>query len=150
MFIQDKATKSIFYSFNPDNDLVLDYIFIFNEEISFYNEIGRFIKDKGFENYISKRKINSNSTQMIHKLKDKDKNNNIYDIGECIIFSNLNENKAKRNKIKNKLVEYEKYYSHYSQFISKFYTIKDNNISENDFIFIKAFSFFIIFDNYYN
>jgi len=54
---------------------------------------------------------------MVHELKDKNKNI----IGKCIIFSKLIENESKRNKIKNMLNEYKKYYSHYNQFISNFY-----------------------------
>jgi len=129
LFIQDKNTNSIFYSFNPDENLLLDYIFILNEEISFYNEIVRYIKDNGLEKYINKRKIKHNSEEMIHKLKDEENNN----IGEIVIFSKLNENDIKRNKIRNKLNEYEKYYNYYNQFISNFNTIKENNFCEYDF-----------------
>ena len=128
LFIQDKTTKSIFYYFNPDKNLALDYIFIFNEEISFYNEIALNIIGKDFAKYINK-KIKKNSTQMVNELKD----NNKKVIGKFIIFSKLKENEIKRNKIKNKLEKYETYYSYYNQFKSKFSTIKDNNISENDF-----------------
>ena len=128
LFIQDKTTKSNFYYFNPDKNLSLDYIFIFNEEISFYNEIHLNIKGKDFAKYINK-KIKKNSTQMVIELKDNNKNA----IGELVIFSKLNKSEIKRNKIKNKLDKYEKYYSSYNQFKSNFCTIKENNISENDF-----------------
>ena len=75
LFIQDKTTKSIFYYFNPDNNLELDYIFIFKEEISFYNEIDQFIKGKGFEKiYITKRIINHNFEQIVHELADRNRN----------------------------------------------------------------------------
>jgi len=129
LFIQDKNTNSIFYSFNPDENLLLNYIFILNEEISFYNEIFRYIKFKGFEKYITKIKIKHNSSEMFHPLKDEEN----YNIGEIVIFNKLNENDIKRNKIRNKLNEYEKYFTRYNQFYSNFFTIKDNNISEYDF-----------------
>jgi len=130
LFIQDKNKNSIFYVFfQYNNNLLLDYIFIFNDEISFYNEVNIYIKDKGFENYINKRKIKNNSTQIVHKLKGKGNS----DLGELIIFSSFKENELKINNIKNKLEEYKEYYSHYNKFISNFFSIKDNNISENNF-----------------
>ena len=75
LFIQDKTTKTIFYTFYQDNNLILNNIFIFKEEIFFYNEIDQFIKGKGFEKiYITKRIINHNSEQIVHELADRNRN----------------------------------------------------------------------------
>ena len=69
VFIQDNKINSIYYTFlvNKNPDLDLYYLFNYDEDITFFNEVKQYIKgkDKSFLNYIAERNINYKNDKIL-------------------------------------------------------------------------------------
>ena len=97
LFIQDKKIKNIFYTYTfvKDNNLEIRFLFKYNKEEEFYKEVKKYIKDKGFNNYLIERNIDVYNINKLNYLENKE--NEV--IGQYINYKILNKNDIKRIKI---------------------------------------------------
>ena len=129
VFIQSKQSDNMFYTyFLPEkNDcLVLSSIFRYLKRNAFYNEVKKYIKGKGWYNYLIKRNLKYNSTSEFNEIKDGD---NI--IGYYKIYQLLDEKLIKEIKSLNLSDPFNKckdIYKSYKEFISKLFSLNDNKI----------------------
>ena len=96
VFIQDKKINSIYYTFFVNNKLNLElyYLFNYDEDLTFFNEVKQYIKDKekGFLNYIAERNINYNKETLIYKELDKQEEDE--KTSKYINFQNMGRNEV--------------------------------------------------------
>ena len=121
VFIQDKKINSMYYTFFINKDLNLDlyYLFNYDEDITFFNEVKQYIKDKekGFLNYIAERNINYNKETLIYKELDKQEQSEKISKNEVGLINIL--------KIKKMINENEKLYSKNNEFWNSVDNLKD-------------------------
>ena len=119
LFIQDKKHNNIFYAFTKDKKNrieLLSYLLKYNNKNQFFDDIEKFIQNKGFDNYIIKKNINFHKSQNIKldNLPNQGKEN----IGEYINYNNINTNTYKEMEIKNSLRKSAIFYPKYNEFIN--------------------------------
>ena len=91
LFIQDKKHNNIFYAFTKDKNNrieLLSYLLKYNNKEHFFDDIEKFIENKGFDNYLLKRNINFYKSQ--NKKLDYLSNQGKENIGEYINYNNIN------------------------------------------------------------
>ena len=135
VFIQDNKINSIYYTFlvNKNPDLDLYYLFNYDEDITFFNEVKQYIKgkDKSFLNYIAERNINYKNDKILtyeelNKQEQEDK------IGKYIYFKNLNSSQITQIntlKIKKMLNENEELFLKNQKFMNSVDNLKVNRIN---------------------
>ena len=133
VFIQDNKINSIYYTFfvNQKLDLDLYYLFYYDEDITFFNEVKQYIKDKkeGFLNYIAERNINYNKETLIYKELDKQEEDEKK--SKYINFQNLGRNdinKINTLKIKKILNENEELLSMNNKFWNSVKKLNDKGV----------------------
>ena len=127
LFIKDKKNKNIFYIYelNKDNILDISILFKYKNDFKFYDEIKRFIKDKGIMNYISERKIEIMNKGKICGLLDSSGDK----IGEYINFKQLSYVEIRKIKIKNNFNKNIILFKNYQKFIKSLSELKDKEIN---------------------
>ena len=92
VFIQDNKINTIYYTFlvNNKSNLDLYYLFNYDEDITFFNEIKQYIKDKGFLNYIAERNINYNKKILAYEELEKHEPDE--KIGKYLNFRDMDKN----------------------------------------------------------
>ena len=130
IFLKDKKYNNIFhiYEFNKHNNLEISISFKYIDEYSFYDEVQRFIKNKGLSDYILKRNID---------FRSKDKSCDLINrsqviIGEYINYKQLSENEIKKINIKNDLNKNIILYNYYKEFINNLWKLTDKKINISD------------------
>ena len=132
LFIQDKTKNNIFYAYTLRKDTSnyhISYLFKYNDDNKFFEEINNYIKDKGFFNYLIERNIEYSNINNTYKLYDQD--NNI--IGDYLCFNKISKKDFKIKKIENAIKNNEKLFSLYHQFF--FNTIININNIHKDLIY---------------
>ena len=129
LFIQDQNDDSTFYSFYYENkNLCIFYYFKYADNITFYEEVKNFIKNKGLYNYIIERNIRYDRKYLIYNLL----NENDYKIGIYIDLKDIDKDEVKKNKMKIILNKNKDLYQLNKKFAEKINNLKDNNIEMSD------------------
>ena len=126
LFIQDKKKLSTFYVM--DEKLELYFIFSYNDNITFFKEVKKYIKGEGLFNYIIKRNLVYKENDSFIKIL----NSKNCEIGEYIAYKSLDEKFI--NKYKNKkILSRNKYlYDFNREFMEDICDLKENNIKTSN------------------
>jgi len=132
VFIQDNKINSIYYTFffHDKSELDLYYLFNYEEDITFFNEVKLYIKDKGFLNYIAERNIKYKKDKTL-TYEELNKQEEEEKIGKYINFKTLDSgqitqiNTLKINKMLN---ENEKLFSKNKEFLNSIDNLTANRI----------------------
>ena len=132
VFIQDNKINSIYYTFfvHDKSELDLYYLFNYVEDITFFNEVKLYIKDKGFLNYIAERNIKYKKDKTL-TYEELNKQEEEEKIGKYINFKTLDSGQITQIntlKIKKMLNENEKLFTKNKEFRNSIDNLKANRI----------------------
>ena len=130
LFIKDKKFNNIFYIYelNKYYNFEISILFIYDEALKFYDEIKKYIKNKGIINYITIRKIKINKKGNINDLLNSGQEK----IGNYINYKQLSEVEINKIKIKNNFYKNKIIYDDYQKFINSLSELKDKKININN------------------
>ena len=137
LFVKENDSSPIFGAYKMIKDqFKLFYLFQYNYDSLFYDEVKRYIRGKGIINYIIERKLISN-VDFENMLNLKNENNK--NIGKYINAREITEDKINKYKIKEKVIKYKNIVNEMNEFISNIWKLSDNkiNIIDNNAIFKK-------------
>ena len=124
LFIQNKKINNIFYAYTFNKDSCLEIfcsLKYFNEE-NFYKDVRKYIKEKGFINFLMEREIEMTNYNKSHQIQNKEKEL----IFEFLNLSNISLTDFEALKIKYYLKSNKKLLSCYNDFIKNCLLLKDN------------------------
>ena len=139
LFIQNKTLNNIFYAytFNKVSCLEIFCSLKYYDEENFYKDVRKYIKEKGFINFLMEREIEMANYNKPFKVKDKEERL----LCEFTNLSNISPSGFEAMEIKFSLKRNKKLLLHYNNFIKNCSLLKDNkkDISNiNDVINYKA------------
>ena len=109
LFIQDNNINNVFYAYKIKGEILeIHYLFKYNAEKIFYEEVKNYIKNKGFNNYILERHLSLNISQ----------NLDLSNIGQYLCYKEISNNKYNYMKIENYIRQNENIYNIYKKFIN--------------------------------
>ena len=126
LFVQNKKLNNIFYAyiFNKDSKLKIFCLLLYFKEENYYKDVRKFIKEKGFINFLIERNIDIaiyNNKPLI--VKDREEEQRF----KFVILSKINTSEFEALKIKHSLKNNKKLLLQYKDFIKNFLVLKDNN-----------------------
>ena len=147
LFIQNQIFNQIFYCYllSDNNNFDIYYLFTYNEEQIFYEEVNTFIKDQSLMNYLMKRNINYDGLLNINDIYSEHQK-----IGAYINYKEINTNLIITEMARREFVQNTELYYEYNKFIHDLHKLQDNNISIlkiNDIQHIKDFLPILIISN---
>ena len=130
VFIQDKSNNNIFHFYKINNQngmLELVCSLNYNEEMTFFNEVNKYIKGRGLENYFKLRNFDTLNYNQYKPLVE----NNIT-IGEYIFLKQISFENPKTTEIRNEIRKDLILLNQYNSFIQKIKTLQGTNIEINN------------------
>ena len=124
LYIQNKKINNIFYAytFNKDSCLEIFCSLKYYDEENFYKDVRKYIKEKGFINFLMEREIEMTNYNKTLQVKNKEKDL----IFEFLNLSNISSTDFEALKIKYSLKNNKKLLSCYNDFIKNCLLLKDN------------------------
>ena len=123
LFIQNKQYNNIFFCYllSDENKFEIYYLFNYNEEHTFYNEVNNYIKDQGLVNYLFSRNININGNTGLNDIFSEQNK-----IVQYIDYKEISPNLIIKEVAKREFKQNQKLYVDYNKFIKHLYGLKDN------------------------
>ena len=138
LFIPDKKNDNIFYTFNKyknNNIISPSYLFKYNGKNMLFDDIKKYIQNKGFNNYLIERNIQIHRSPKLNILYNQDNE----EIGKYINYKTMKKDTYEKMKIKNSLIRSQSLYVKYRLIYDKILKFNKNMILSNAINFFNLF-----------
>ena len=126
VFLQNRDNNSQFsiYRFEHDKFKIFYYL-EFDEQLSFYEDVDKYIKGKGLLNYVIQKNLDTNNKSEVSLLKDiEDKT-----IGNYINIRKIDKNEINEFKSRERIDKLKNIIFCYNNFLNELWKLQENNIS---------------------